>query len=191
MSGPAFTILGDNCNEPLVARTWARTEGLGRPSLAEALKDRTDVGGPKDVFVERPDEKTLAQCYTFPEDTVLLMIGNTKELEDACKEAVAADILALVTATQKKLQLFYARIEVHLLSRQVDTLIAIGPLGSSLLPWGPSEDSWLEYPGWQTTPGLYGQPTYVSTADDRREPCALPPIIRWIKQNDDEAWLKA
>jgi hypothetical protein len=189
MSGPAFTILGDNCNEPLVARAYARTEGLGHPSLAEALKHRRDVEGPKDVFVQRPAEETLAQCYTFPDDTVLLMIGNTQELVDACNEAVAANILAFVTAAQKELQLFYARIAVS--SFQTDTLIAITPLGSSLVPWGSSKDSWLEYGRWQVTPGLYGQPTYVTTSDDPREPCALPPIIRWIKQNDDKAWLKA
>ena len=189
MSGPAFIILGDNCTEPLVARVYARTQGLGRPTLAEALKDRRDVEGPKDVFVERPDKKTLATCYTFPDDTVLLMIGNTQELVDACNEAVAANILAFVTAAEKKLQAFYARIAVS--SFQTDTLIAIGPLGTSLLPWGSSKDSWLECGRWPVTPGLYGQPTYVTTSDDTREPCALPRVIRWIKQNDDKAWLEA
>lgn len=64
----------------------------------------------------------------------------------------------------------------------------IGQVGA---PSWPSKDSWLEYPDWQLTRGLRGQPIYVTTADDRREPCALPPIIRWIRQKDDEAWLKA
>jgi hypothetical protein len=191
MGQPAFTIIEDDCREPLVARAYARKTSFGRRSLAEALAARKDVGGPKDVVVEAPDEKTLAQCYTFPDDAVLLMIGSTQELEDACKEAIAAGILALVTATQQKLQLYYARIEVHWLSGQVDTLIAIGRLHNPVLPSWPSEDAWLEYPAWQDTPGLHGQPTYVTTADDRREPCALPPIIRWIEQNDDQRLLKA
>jgi hypothetical protein len=191
MGQPALTIIEDDCRQPLVARAYARKPGLGRPSLAEALTARKDVGGPKDVVVERPDEKTLAQCYTFPDNAVLLMIGNTEELEDACKKAVAADILALATATQQKLQLYYARIKVHWLSGQVDTLIAVGRLHNPVLPSWPSKDAWLEYSGWQDTPGLRGLPTYVTTADDEREPCALPPIIRWIEQNDDEELLKA
>jgi hypothetical protein len=101
MGQPAFTIIEDDCREPLVARAYARKTSLGRRSLAEALAARKDVGGPKDVVVEAPDEKTLAQCYTFPDDAVLLMIGSTQELEDACKEAIAAGILALVTATHR------------------------------------------------------------------------------------------
>jgi hypothetical protein len=128
MSGPAFTILGDDCNEPLGARAYARaTRASGGRRSRKRSSTRRDVEGRKDVFVERPGEEALGQCYAFPDDTVLLMIGNTQELVDACEVAIAAGILAFVTSTHKKLQLFYARSAVS--SFQTDTLSRHRSLG--------------------------------------------------------------
>lgn len=185
MSGPAFAIIEPAIRYPTEAREYARNERLGLPSLWEAFRGhpRGSLLEPismRDFFPDRGLGINLEDGASFPDDSVLVMIGNTQELEDACKEAEAARILAIYTKTQQKLGLLYARIEVHRLSGQVDTLIAIGPQG--LLP-SPSQDGWHEYLGWQ------GAPTYVTTPDG--EPSALPRVIRWIKQNDGRKWINA
>jgi hypothetical protein len=183
MSGPAFSIIPDDVREPLVARKYARTEGLGRPSLTEAFKSSGSAGeaiSMQDFFPTWGLNTTLEDGASFPDDSVLLMIGNTDELVRACKEAEEdAHILAIYTKTHSALTLLYARIKVSRLSGQVDTLIAIGPAQGLLL--SASRD-WREY-RWQGPP-----PTFVATPDG--EPSGLPPVIRWIKQNDGEAWLK-
>src|SRR5215831_6224153 len=181
---PAFVIIGDNVNEPLVARAYVRKEGkgLGRLRLAEAFKDKgsTDEAiSMRDFFPDRA-AVTLNDGASFPDDSALLMIGNTQELLDACKEAEDAHILAIYTKTRRPLTLLYARIKVS--SFQTDTLIAIGQKG--LLP-SPPQNGWREYKNakWQSPS------TYVTTPNDSSELYSLPPIIRWIKENDDEAWL--
>jgi hypothetical protein len=189
MSGPAFTIIADDVSEPLVARKWARTEGLGHPSLAEAFNrvgSRGVAVGSRGVAISMRDffptwglDTTLEGGASFPDDSVLLMIGNTEELVRACKEAEEeARILAIYTKTQSALTLLYARIDVSW--TQTDTLIAIGPAQGLLL--SASQD-WREY-RWPFLP----PPTYVTTPDS--EPSALSPVIGWIKRNDGKAWLK-
>jgi hypothetical protein len=182
MGEPAFTISGDDVREPLVARKYARTEGLGRPSLRDAFKRDGSLGEPismRDFFPTWRLDTTLEDGASFPDNSVLLMIGNTEELVRACKEAEETRILAIYTKTRSALTLLYARIKVHWLSGQVDTLIAIGPAQGLLL--SASRD-WREY-RWQGAP-----PTHVTTPDG--EPSRLPPVIRWIKQNDGGAWLE-
>jgi hypothetical protein len=185
MSGAAFSIIEPDIRYPAEARDYARNERLGFPTLAAAFKGHPagslgETISMREFFPDRGLDIDLEDGASFPDDSVLLMIGNTKELEDACKEAETARILAIYTKTQQKLGLLYARVKVHWLSGQEDTLIAIGPQG--LLP-PASQDGWHDYPGWQ------GPPTYVTTLDGA--PPALPPIIRWIKQNDGNAWVKA
>ena len=185
MGDPAFVIIGDSVSEPLVARAYARKKDLGQPSLAKAFKEKGSLGeaiSMRDFFPGRGPDVTLDDGASFPDTSVLLMIGNTKELVEACKKVEEdARILAIYTKPRRALTLLYARIDVSLM--QDDTLIAIGQQGG-LLP-SPTQKGWHEYKntGWQSPP------TYVTTPD-ASEPYALPPIIRWIKENDGKAWLK-
>jgi hypothetical protein len=199
--GAALCIIADDVREPKVARAYVRHESLGVPKLAQTVNGR---GGSFDTACkfddpyenDVPDDivKELAESehkhLSFRDDGVLLMIGNTDELLRACEEAADAGILTIGTTSQRRLQLYYVRMEITWLV-QTDTLIAIGPVQGSLLPQWPEEKAWHDYPGWQQTPGLQGQPTYVTTHDEARDPRALPHVIRWIKENDDKAWTKA
>jgi hypothetical protein len=191
MGEPAFTIIGDDVREPLMARAYARKEGLGWPSLAEAFNRGGILGeaiSMRDFFPDRGLDTTLEDGASFPDNSVLLMIGNTQELVDACKKAAEdarPPILAIYTKRQGQLTpltVAYACIEVHWLSRQVDILIAIGPRAGLL---GDPPDPWKEYLQW-----WYHRPTYVTTPD-WGEPYALPNIIRWIGTNDGKAWINA
>jgi hypothetical protein len=169
MGQPAFCIIGDDVSYPTVARKYARHERLGFPSIAEALKDR---GSPDPEDDER---------YSFPDDSVLLMIGQTQELVDACKAAVDSGIGWIQTSSQSSLALRYARIEVHWLSGQTDTLIAIGK------KWGLLPDHSSE--GWHESSVWPWFSREVSTFDIGSNPSELPRIIRWIDANDTKAWI--
>jgi DNA-directed RNA polymerase len=76
----------DVARAPTVARVYARamrTSASRCRALAEALKRR----------VSRDPEDD--RCYTLPDDSVLVMIGNTDELLRACKEAYDAGIQSI------------------------------------------------------------------------------------------------
>jgi hypothetical protein len=115
--------------------------------------------------------------YTFPDDSFLLMIGNTKELEDACRDAYNAGIRRIETQSRRKLGLGYVRMEVFWVSGQIDTLIALGAKGR--LPDSSAE-------GWREHKRPWGG-DYVLTADDHTHAHWLPPVIRGIKEFFGEA----
>jgi hypothetical protein len=163
MGQPAFFITPDDISYPTWARKAARSGG-GRPSLAEEL----------DRGLSRADDER----YTFPDDSFLLMIGNTKELEDACKDAYNAGIRRIETQSRRELGLRYVRMEVSWLSGQIDTLIAFGAKG--LLPDSSAE-------GWREHKRPWGG-DYVLTADDTTHAHSLPPVIRGIKEFFAEEW---
>jgi hypothetical protein len=163
MGQPSFFITPDDISYPTWARKAARGEG-GRPSLAEEL----------DRGLSRADDER----YTFPDDSFLLMIGNTKELEDACKDAYNAGIRRIETQSRRELGLRYVRMEVSWLSGQIDTLIAFGAKG--LLPDSSAE-------GWREHKRPWGG-DYVLTADDTTHAHSLPPVIRGIKEFFAEEW---
>jgi len=163
----AFVIVGkDNVGEPLNARRSARDkdeQGIGSPSLYGAFAQAGITEGTSfNVSVSG------MKNYVLPKDHVLLMIGNTVELEKACKEAHDKGIHSIETDSGKDMQLRYARIRVSpislsSLSGQVDTLIALG----ATLP-ARSEDGWHEY-------YTYWLQNYVTTEDVKN---GLPGYIR-------------
>ena len=183
----AFVIVPDSVDitQPLAARSIARNLNKGRPSLYGAF---TQAG-----LQEKPGSAVTVSdtgtTYVLPNDCVLLMIGNTPELEAACKVANATEprvnFIEMRERSQdlrtfgektKPLQLRYARIRVSKLTQQTDTLIALG----ATLP-APSEKGWLEYDKWPT-------PDYVTTADVQQEE-SLPVHIRGIKENHGKKWV--
>lgn len=198
MGQPAFCLIGDPVTEPTVARAFVRHESIGVPRLWSKVGSLGQYKGVQSTAsnVEYEDDVpdkiiqrlTQHQQLWFPDESVLLMIGNTKELVDACQEAVNGDMFVIGTKPPRRLQLFYARIQVTRMI-QADTLIALGPVRSPLLPNAPSKNDWHEYAGWQQTPGLMGQPNFVTTHDEPQDPRALPPIIRWIKSTDGKPWI--
>jgi hypothetical protein len=103
----------------------------------------------RDVFPDRGLDTTLEDGAGFPDDSGLLMIGNTQELLDACKKAAEdarPPILAIYTKRQGQLTpltVAYACIEVHWLSRQVDTLIATAQGRVCWATrWAPGRSTW-------------------------------------------------
>jgi hypothetical protein len=187
----AFVIVLDreDITEPLVARSIARNENRGRPSLYGAFAQRELQEKPGSAVTVSQTGKT----YVLPDNCVLLMIGNTPELEAACKVSndteprinfiemreLSQDLRTFVEKT-KPLQLRYARIQVSrvpVIGRgQTDTLIALG----ANLP-DPSEKGWQKYDKWPT-------PDYVTTADKQLDE-SLPVHIRGIKNNHGKKWI--
>ena len=176
----AFVIVRDNVDQPLVARSYARDKTMGRPSLSEAFarvgRDREKTGDSKDVLGRT--------TYVFSDDSILLMIGQTAELEAGCKVANETKpcINFIEAESGKSLQLRYARIQVHPVSKQTDTLIALG----ATLP-DSSKDGWHECKGWP----MFSK--YVTTADKtlQENVQSLPGWIREIKENDGKKWIDA
>jgi hypothetical protein len=187
----AFVIVPDSVDitEPLVARSIARDVNRGRPSLYGAFVRAGLQEKPGSAVTVSQTGKT----YVLPNDCVLLMIGNTPELEAACKVANSTEpcinFIEIRERSQdlrtfgdktKPLQLRYARIQVSKIpvigKGQIDTLIALG----ATLP-ASSEKGWLEYDKWPT-------PDYVTTEDVQKEE-SLPVHIRGIKDNHGKKWI--
>jgi hypothetical protein len=161
---PAFCIIGDDVSEPTVAREFARHQSLGFPRLAEAF--------------ERDGSRDAAngECYTFPDDNRLLLIGQTKELVDACNEADAAGIRRIATQSHRIMGLRFVRMKVSPI--QTDTLIAIG--AQDLLPvWSPE--------GWREHKRPWAE-DYALTADRIDLVYSLPPMIRGIEEFWGDGW---
>jgi hypothetical protein len=82
--------------------------------------------------------------------------------------------------------LHYVRIQVHAVSKQTDTLIALGAKVPAI-----SADGWHEPKGWQIEwPAIQN---FVTTADVKVEvdDHSLPGWIRAIKENDGKKWIDA
>ena len=164
MGKPAFCIIADDVSYPRVAKDFARHPSLSFSRLAEAF--------------ERDGSRDPAngECYTFPDGSSLLMIGQTKQLEDACKEADEAGIRRIATQSHRVMGLRFVRLDVGW--DETNTLIAIG--AKDLLPvWSP--DGWREHKRpWEED--------YLLTADRVDAIYSLPPMIRGMKDFWDEGW---
>ena len=146
MPGAAFVIVGegDDITEPTIARDYARAKSLdmGRSTLHEAFA-RVGRGYEKDN-----KDQNIRCTYKMPDDSVLLMIGNTDELITACKVArsIEPHLIYIETDSNKAMQLRYVRIQVSKIpvidKGQIDTLIALG----AKLP-ASSEKGWHEPKG--------------------------------------------
>src|SRR6478672_2062387 len=82
----ASVIVGKDVDitTPLAARSIARKENRGRPSLAGAFA-QAGITGMKNQFDD------VTSTYSLPPDKVLLMIGNTDELKAVCELANETD----------------------------------------------------------------------------------------------------
>jgi hypothetical protein len=182
----AFVITRDDVSEPLVARAYARHKTMGCPTLYEAFARLGITPGSSGVKQEFfPGGKT----YVLPQDCVLLMIGQTLELVQGCKvahEDKEDHSIGFIRAEHYRLHLRYARIQVHQLSKQTDTLIALG--AEARLP-EPSKDGWHELDWWPFSSHFVITEDYSSPTGDYR--LSLPVHIKWIKENDSAKWINA
>jgi len=174
----AFRIVGkgDVITQPLVARSYAR-RGEGLPSLYEEFTKSKITEKPVDTF-------TQPGTYVLPKDAVLLMIGQTAELEAACQLANEKGIHFIKTEENSTLQFRYARIKVSTFSSQVDTLIALGADLDA-----PSANGWYGYPQWP----VGGKDFLTTEAKNLSEDASsLPGYIKWIEEKDNkDKWIKA
>lgn len=162
MSEPAFYITQDYVEDPALARHYARTWGYRN---LEAMTSWSRDPGDRERLV-------------FPDDSVLLMIGETEQLKDACKEARDQSIIkTIATSTHAELKVNYVRMRISLMPYEVNTLITIGAAGR--LP-DTSPKGWH---GVNLSPRCYQVSTWdIGNADE------LPGIIRSIKRDDGSAW---
>ena len=184
----AFVIVRADVSDPLVARSYARDTSKGskgRPTLYEAfgrLGTTPESSRVTEAFL-------TGKTYVLPKDCVLLMIGQTLELIQGCKVAHEDDedrSITFIQAEHYRLHLRYARIQVHPVSKQTDTLIALG--AEARLP-DPSKDGWHEVDKWPISSSFVRTDDYSSpTGDDR---LSLPVNIKWIKENDSAKWINA
>ena len=174
-AGTACVIVGkDDVGQPLNARSIARDADRGRSSLAGAFA----LAG---ITAVENAVEDVTPTYILPDDRVLLMIGNTKELVAVCKLANETDprINVIRTGTEK-MKLRYARIQVSkgVLGKggQTDTLIALG----ATLPA-------ISQNGWREEEGQFFLQDSVTTEDKNLTENAgsLPGWINYIKRKDD------
>ncbi|SRR6266480_1359801 len=182
----ALVIIRDNVSEPLVARSYARHKTMGCPTLYEAFARLGITPGSNRV---KEEFFLRGKTYSLPKDCVLLMIGQTEELVQGCKVAQEDEedrSIDFIRAEYYRLHLQYARIQVHWISRQTDTLIALG--AEARLP-EPSKDGWHEFNWWPLSSLVVTIDDYSSPPGDYRE--SLPAHIKWIQKNDSAKWINA
>ena len=175
MSGAAFMITRDTLgSDPNLTRQ--RLRAVGVETIAEL------DGGPGKIV---SNEGYLR----FPDDAVLLMIGNTPELLPACQAAADAGIVMIGTKNDHELYLLFARIAVSPIPipriGQDDTIIAIGSVNGTMPV--PDRDHWR---GVTARPNI----TWVTTRSDNEDPHrsrALPVIIDEIKRTTPTGYIKA
>jgi hypothetical protein len=168
VSGAAFTITRDTIDSnPNLPRQ--RLRNVGVETIAEL------DGGPGKIV-------STEGYLRFPDDAVLLMIGNTPELLAACQAAADAGILMIGTESDHELYLLFARIDVSLV--QDDTILAVGSVNGTMP--APQRQQWR---GVTVRPNI----TWVTTQSDGADPHqsrALPVIINEIKRTTPSGYIK-
>lgn len=107
----AYMVTTADVSDPDEARRLLRKTDDGKATLLEAVQVMGELGG---------------QDYTLPSNAVLVMIGNTPELNDEVD--VAEQSFDRVTGDHwATLECYYKRMDVSLV--QTDTILAIGPTG--------------------------------------------------------------
>ena len=184
----AFVIVyppEDDVSKPLVARSYARKSN-GHPSISEAF-GRVRRDHEKASASKEPPPSSADTTYVLSDDSVLLMIGQTEELVKECKVAHDTEPrIVFIQSEFSSLQLRYARIQVHAVSKQTDTLIALGAKVPAI-----STDGWHEPKGWKIEwPTIQD---FVTTMDVKVEvdDHSLPGWIRAIKEHDGKKWIDA
>lgn len=195
---PAFLITRESkAVHPLEARRLLRSDNqyrrLDTDSLPVAYGDR-------ELATYDREEKVLE----IADDAVLLMIGNTDELVKEIIAAKAAGISKIRSRDERPLQCYFARIIVHRVSGQTDTLLAIS---SNDYYWGNVHHAAKKTRELWHLPGLpdkqlgahlggLHERRYVSTEAD--EPgkdvtttSSLLQIIKGCKKQDPDGWIPA
>jgi hypothetical protein len=156
--------------DPEVAVQILRDHGQGQPRLEATLTQ--DPG----------DFST----YRFPADSVLLMMGQTQQLLDACAAARNAGVDWIKTTGNKGLTLRYVRIDVGKWLKDVNTLIVVGAsdVVDPNFPLGTLD--WHEYTNLRSGAFSNDKLSMEPAGGTTRE---LPLAIRHIKDNDEAGWL--
>jgi hypothetical protein len=155
-----------NVQDPKVAVQILRDHGLGKPRLEATLTQ--DAGDPS--------------TYRFPADSVLVMMGQTQQLLDACTAARNAGVDWIKTSGTKGLTLRYVRIDVGKWLKDVNTLIVVG---ASAVVDPAFIGDWHEWTHLRSGAFSNDKLSMEPAGGTTRE---LPLAIRWIKENDEDGW---
>jgi hypothetical protein len=158
-----------NVQDPKGAVQILRDHGLGQPSLEATLTQ--DPGDPS--------------TYRFAADQVLVMMGQTQQLLDACKAARAAGVDWIKASGDKPLTLRYVRIDVGKWMTDVNTLIVTG---ASQVVDPHFIGDWHEFTNLRSGAFSNDKLSMEPAGGTTRE---LPLAIRYIKENDGAGWVKA
>jgi hypothetical protein len=148
----------------------------------------TDPARAKDMLDQHVAEPTLEatltrgqdwSTYTFPDDSVLVMIGTTPNLLTRCAEARQAGVDWITTSGGKPLVLRFVRMKVGLGTTK--TLIVVG--ADTLVRPNFIRGGWMEYTN------LIDWNDKLSMEPAGGVPRELPGAIRWIKENHGDAWV--
>jgi hypothetical protein len=195
---PAFLITREaKAVDPLEARQLLRRDNQYRRLDTDSLPL---AYGDHELATYDREEKVLE----IADDAVLLMIGNTDELVKAVIAAKAAGISKIRSRDERPLQCYFARIVVHRVSGQTDTLLAIS---SNDYYWGNMHHAAQETRELWHLPGLPNKQLgahlgglherrYVSTeADDPgtdlTTTASLLQIVKGCKKQDPDGWIPA
>jgi hypothetical protein len=160
-----------NVQDPKGAVRILRDHGLGQPSLEATLtQDPADLS-----------------TYRFAADQVLVMMGQTQQLLDACTAARNAGVDWIKTSGDKRLTLRYVRIDVGTWTTNVNTLIVVGA-SEVVDPNFLGTGGWHEFTNLRSGAFANDKLSMEPAGGTTRE---LPLAIRYIKENDGAGWLKA
>ena len=158
-----------NVNHPKTAVQILRDHGLGRSSLTATLTQ----------------DSTEYSTYRFADDQVLVMMGQTQQLLDACSSARAAGVDWIKTSGNKGMTLRYVRIDIESWTTNVNTLIVVGA-SNVVDPNFLGTERWREFTNFRSGAFSNDKLSMEPAGGTTRE---LPLAIRWIKENDGDKHL--
>ena len=178
--GAKFLVTTDSAENPHTARTLLRKTDDAHDNLTDALRE--GIG------------QLDGDSFDLPEGAVLLMIGNTQELQ----EAIAASGLSYIESASSNdpgvwrhnLTCYFVRMQISgfgPLKGQTDTLLAIG----SPKYWS-GKDGYFSNDYWHQLADTRGDGAYRiysgrnATVDDGT---SLQWMIQECKRQDDTGWL--
>jgi hypothetical protein len=166
-----FYVTADlwNVKDPTTAVQVLRDKGQGQASLTATLTQ--DSGN--------------ISIYRFAADEVLVMMGQTQQLLDACSTARAGYCYEIKTNGDKPLTLRYVRIDIGKWLTDVNTLIVVGA-SNVVDPTFLATVGWHEFTNLRSGAFSNDKLSMDAIGETTRE---LPMAIKWIKENDGDKWL--
>jgi hypothetical protein len=161
MGGPAFLITRD-------------TDYVKNPTEARKLLRGNNIDTLKHAVTAHGGLTEIKKGWLrFPADACLLMIGQTKELLDACEQAKSEGIDVIASESENPLGCFFVRIKVSPI--QTDTLLAL-----------LADDSWSTSGAWSAPPvGKKNLPWVIlAQEDDKLAPDLTDQLYKIIKSCD-------